>query len=73
MDIINTEGNKEIYDEYGSVYQHPCEHKYFINNVGRITNTLLRKMPWQTALLKPSTPPANLQSSTTRFIVDPKY
>ena len=72
MDIINSEGNKEIYED-PTHCSHPCEHRYYINNVGRITNTLLRKMPWQTTLLKPSTPPPNIQSSTTKFIVDPKY
>ena len=50
-----------------------CEHKSFIDDNGRITNTLLRKMPWQKALIYEKFPPSNLRNRTTPFIVDPPY
>lgn len=50
-----------------------CEHKSFIDDNGRITNTLLRKMPWQKALIYEKLPPSNLRNRTTPFIVDPPY
>lgn len=50
-----------------------CEHKSFIDDNGRITNTLLRKMPWQRALIYEKLPPSNLRNRTNKFIVDPPY
>jgi hypothetical protein len=50
-----------------------CEHKSFIDDNGRITNTLLRKMPWQRELVYEKLPPSNLKNRMNPFIVEPPY
>jgi len=50
-----------------------CEHRSFIDDNGRITNTLLRKMPWQRELIYERLPPSNLKNRANPFIVEPPY
>lgn len=74
-DIIESEGNYEVYVVSNLGHNHtsyPCEYKTHINDTSRITNTLVRKMPWQLELIPPP-PPANLRNRKVEFIVEPRY
>jgi len=62
------------YPIHNQIYKtQACEHQSHFEDVGRITNTLLRKLPWQHELIYNRLPPSNLKEAKNRFIVEPPY